>query len=80
MIVYTLKQKKDTGELHLFEATPTLNNECTPNKISICKKMDKSESVANVFACQTEEEARQICASRGREVCGTCVSSLYATF
>lgn len=80
MIVYTLKQKKDTGELHLFEATLSSNKRCTPKEKSICKKMQRSESVANVFACKTEDEARRVCATRGREVCGTCVSSLYATF
>lgn len=78
-IVYTLKQKKDTKELHLFEATPSKDG-CIPKTKSICNKMSKNESSGNIFACQSEVIARTECAEIGRDVCGTCVSHLYATY
>lgn len=80
MTVYTLKKKKDTEELHLFRAKPAPDNKCTPEKESICKRMEKSESSENVFACQSEDEARKECAKIGRKVCGICISHLYESY
>ena len=80
MKVYTLKERKETKEYHLFEAK--MNNDdtaCTPNKISICEKMDKNESEQNIFSCLEEQQAREKCAQEGRKVCGICISNLYAT-
>ena len=79
-VVYTLKIKNDTQEMHLFEATPQPDKKCTPNKKSVCEKMDKSESSGNKFACSSEIDARTEIARIGRSVCGTCVSHLYATY
>lgn len=79
-VVYTLKIKKETQEMHLFEATPAPENKCTPNAKSICKKMNLSESEGNKFSCQSESNARIEIAKIGRSVCGTCVSSLYETY
>lgn len=80
-VVYTLKKRKDTEELHLFRAIPTSDNkQCTPNKISICKKMDKDESSGNIFTCASENDARKKCAEIGRPVCGICVSTLYTSY
>ena len=42
--------------------------------------MEKSESSGNVFACQSEDEARLECAKKGRQVCGICISHLYETY
>lgn len=77
---YILKQKKETEELHLFRGTFTAENRCTSEAISICGKMQKSESAGNKFACKTEDEARRECADIGRQVCGICVSHLYETY
>ena len=79
MDAYTLKKKKDTGELHLFKGEMT-DDACTSKQISICEKMNKSESAGNKFACYNEDEARKKCAEIGREVCGICVSHLYTTY
>jgi hypothetical protein len=79
-VVYTLKKKTDTEELHLFEAVPSEDNKCIPKNKSICNKMSKDESSGNIFACEDENSARAKCAERGREVCGICVSNLYATY
>jgi hypothetical protein len=81
MTVYTLKKHKETEEMHLFEATLTEDKQsCIPKPKSICGKMAKSDGGSNVFSCQPENEARNMCATRGRAVCGVCVSSLYATY
>jgi hypothetical protein len=79
-IVYCLKKKKDTEELHLFEANPTIDNKCMPKEDSICKKMRKNESSENIFSCKSIEDARTQCAKIGRKVCGICVSHLYETY
>jgi hypothetical protein len=80
---YTLKKSKHTGELHLFRGVMTPNeteHQCTSDSLSICKKMKKGDSEKNIFACETEQAAREKCAALGRQVCGICVSDLYATF
>ena len=77
---YTLKQKKDTEELHLFRGSFTENENCTSGAMSICQKMKTGESVGNCFACKTEDAARTECATIGRQVCGICVSALYETY
>ncbi len=79
MDAYTLKKRKDTNELHLFKGEMT-ENSCTSGSKSICEKMLKSESAGNQFQCETESEARKLCADIGRSVCGICVSHLYASF
>ena len=79
MKAYTLKEKKDTNEYHLFEGDFTPDG-CTSGSFSICEKMKKSESKKNIFTCKTEDEARVKCAEQGRKVCGVCVSHLYTTY
>ena len=78
-IVYCLKERIKSGELRLFEATPNTNG-CVPHKSSICKKMSLAETENMIFSCLDENNARLECAKQGRKVCGTCVSSLYATY
>jgi hypothetical protein len=79
MIAYTLKKKKATGEYHLFEGKMTEDG-CTSKQVSICEKMDKSESTGNIFACEEEDSARKKCAKIGRAVCRICVSQFYTTY
>ena len=83
MKAYTLKEHKDSGELHLFEGEMYVNNpdyKCSSASKSICKKMNKSESKRNHFSCTTEQNARERIAKIGRKVCGTCVSHLYESY
>ena len=75
---YTLKRRKDTEEYHLFEGDFS-QEPCTSKNLSICKKMDKSESQGNAFTCFNEEQARKRIAEIGRSVCGVCTSHLYTT-
>ncbi|MDD2305402.1 MAG: hypothetical protein PHP53_11945 [Prolixibacteraceae bacterium] len=79
-VVYTLKRKRNTNELHLFEASQSEDDKCTPKNKSICNKMSTDESSENIFACQSEDYARTSCANQGRKVCGICVSHLYETY
>jgi len=79
-IVYTLKKKKNSEELHIFKASPSIDNNCAPEKESICKKMDKSDSSENIFSCQDDNYTRNQCAKIGRQICGTCISHLYETY
>ena len=78
MKAYTLKRKKNTEEYHLFEGDFS-QEPCTSKNLSICKKMDKSESQGNAFTCFNEEQARKQIAEIGRSVCGVCTSHLYTT-
>lgn len=81
MKAYTLKQKQNTQELHLFEGEMQENGSCTSASKSLCKKMLSQEQIGeNVFTCKSESEARQKCASLGKVVCGTCVSHLYESY
>jgi hypothetical protein len=79
MKAYSLKRKKNTEEYHLFEGDFS-QEPCTSKNLSICKKMDKSESQGNAFTCFNEEQARKQIAEIGRPVCGVCTSHLYATY
>jgi hypothetical protein len=79
-VVYTLKKKRDTNELHLFPGEMKNQDACTSQLKSICEKMTSSESVANRFTCYDEDAARIECAKIGRSVCGICISSLYASY
>ncbi|AST67243.1 hypothetical protein BFG07_00085 [Kosakonia cowanii] len=80
---YTLKEHKDSGELHLFEGDMLPNDpeyKCNSDSKSICKKMNTEDNKGNRFACATAQEAREKTAQIGRKVCGTCVSHLYESY
>lgn len=74
-----------TKECHIFhgEYNP-IGEKCgiDMERISICKKMtvktSKEREAEEIFECLSEQEARDICASLAREVCGICVSNLYS--
>jgi len=74
-----LKKKKNSGEYHLFKGRMTEEG-CTSQQLSVCGKMDKSESIENIFACEEEETARKKCAKIGRKVCSMCISHLYTSY
>ena len=79
MDAYTLKKKKGTTEYHLFTGKMTPDG-CTSKEVSICGKMDKSESAGNNFSCEEEDSARKKCAKIGKEVCRECVSLFYIKY
>ncbi len=81
MKAYTLKKRKDTQELHLFEGDMKPEGGCMSSKTSICGGMEYSEGEKqNLFQCKSEDQIRIECAAIGRAVCGTCVSHLYASY
>lgn len=75
--VYILRERKETGELHLFLARSTEEFECRSQQKSICGAMDIEEESRTIFSCQPEERTRTQCAKIGRKMCVTCVSHLY---
>ncbi|WP_046744502.1 hypothetical protein [Kordia zhangzhouensis] len=75
--VYILRERKENGELHLFAANKTDENECRSQQKSICGQMDIEENSRTIFACQPEDRARTQCAKVGRKMCVNCVSHLY---
>jgi hypothetical protein len=79
MEAYTLKKKKGTGEHHLFQGRMTSEG-CTSEQLSVCGKMDKSDSAGNIFACEEEDSARRKCAKLGRAVCSECISRFYTSY
>jgi hypothetical protein len=79
MDAYTLKKKKITGEYHLFEGRMTEEG-CTSKQLSICGKMDKSDSTGNYFACEEEDSARKKCAKIGKAVCIDCIGRFYTKY
>ena len=75
--VYILRERTETGELHLFLANATEENECRSQQKSICGNMHIEEKSRTIFSCQPEDRARIQCAKLGRMICTTCVSHLY---
>lgn len=78
--LYSLLSRKDTEEEHLFLRKKGAEQKCVGPKLSICEKMNTAERKASIFVCANEVDARATCANRGRSVCGTCVSNLYASY
>jgi hypothetical protein len=79
--VYCLKEKKTSGECHLFECEMNPDGLCNCNEKSICKKMEGTERIGeNIFSCKSDIITRTKVAEIGRRVCGTCISHLYETY
>ena len=79
MDAYTLKKKKGTGEYHLFLGKMTAEG-CTSKEVSVCGRMDRSESAGNSFSCEEEDSARRKCAKIGKAVCSECVNIFYTKY
>lgn len=75
---YSIFQKNNTDEYHLYEATGIPGN-CIAQTKSICEKASKTESTIR-HSCLTDDQARRKAAEIGHSFCGTCVSHLYKTY
>ncbi|WP_046756074.1 hypothetical protein [Kordia jejudonensis] len=75
--VYILREHIDSGEMHLFLASKTKEDECYAKQKSICGKMDADDASKTIFSCQPENSARKQCAKVGKQVCSKCISYLY---
>jgi hypothetical protein len=77
MAIYSLK-KTIKGQFHLF-AGKLDGEECVSKQTSLCGKMDNSESIESIFACEDDISTRKKCAEIGKPICGICISYLYTT-
>lgn len=77
--LFTLFKKNNTEELHLFNSEKVPDT-CNVRNQSICNKMSYDEKSETIFVCKDENTARTKCAELGRQVCGICVSNLYADY
>lgn len=72
---YYLMQNRNnrSNELHIFAGE---------SDISICKKLNIKDAtdIQDSDKIVDENEMRELCCEKGRQVCGTCVSSLYGNF
>ncbi|MGV1012926.1 MAG: hypothetical protein ACOYBS_10800 [Flavobacterium sp.] len=80
MKAYTLKKRRDTEEYHLFEGKFTIHPYCITKQLSICRKMNKTESESDLFKCYNQTQARIRIAKIGSPVCSNCVDYLNTTF
>lgn len=79
MSVYLIKAHQNSGELHIFEATPD-NPGCTPFAKSRCGNIPKSDTLKSEIGCLSASATRRKCAEIGARVCGQCVGTLYSPF
>lgn len=79
MSLYLLKEHQNSGEFHIFEATPD-NPGCTPFPKSRCGNIPKNDTLQSVNGCLSASAMRKRCAEIGAQVCGQCVGTLYAPF
>lgn len=80
-VVYTLRKRNSTSEIHIFLADSQTNGNCVSRINAICRKASKAETtIVEKATCLSEQQARAKSAEIGRKVCGTCVSHLYETY
>lgn len=81
MITYSIRKREESGEHHIFEGKLKSKEplKCSSDAESICRKVAHGDTVAIGKSCRGEKQARQEAADLGRQVCGVCVSHLYAT-
>lgn len=79
MSVYLLKEHQNSGELHIFEATPN-DAICTPFANSRCGNVPKNDTLKSMTNCLSASAMRRRCAEIGAQVCGQCVGTLYSPF
>lgn len=77
--VFTARKHSETDEIHLFKGRRKPGTGCQTGANSVCREMNSAEGNAVLFQCEDEVAARIKCAGIGRQMCGTCVSTLYET-
>lgn len=81
---YSLLKYIETNEYHLYESQEKSDGGCSlKENIPLCGDKDVTpDKKSGLFVCYSEKDARTWCAdlaNKGKEICGRCVSSLYAT-
>jgi hypothetical protein len=77
-IYYSLIEKRNTNELHIFEQTK-IKKFYTISEKSICKSSSDNNGQKK-FNRKNDDETRELCVEYGRQVCGRCISNLYGNF
>jgi uncharacterized protein YjiK len=77
-LAYSFLRDNDTYIIHISKGNFTIVAECTSTMYSLCKEAstNHSEWITPNF-CLTEQQAREVAAKLGREVCPDCISLLY---
>jgi|GEM_PF-5374290 len=70
---FTLKEDKNTGEYHIFDS---FEDAYFWDK-SLCRSMERVNSVNNIFFCKSEEEALELCSKRDKKICTVCIGFMY---
>lgn len=81
---YSLVKYDLTNEYHLYESCSDSSGNCNlKNKNPLCRNSDvKPNKKDCLLACRDEKSTRTKCASfanSGKDICGVCVSAMYAT-
>jgi len=71
---FTLKEDKTTGEYHIFDF---FDEDINFWDKSLCRNMSRIDTVNNIFSCESENEAQELCTKRGRKICMICISFMY---
>ena len=77
-LAYSFLRDNDTYSVHISKGHFTVIEECTSTMLSLCKEVstEHSEWIPPCF-CLTEQQARDVGAKLGREVCPYCIRFLY---
>ncbi|WP_172119009.1 hypothetical protein [Halomonas hibernica] len=80
---YSLVQYKETQEYHLYESRSNPDGSCNlKGKTPLCQSKSVTPENSGLFVCQNENDTRIKCAeyaNKGKDICGVCVSAMYAT-
>ena len=63
----------------MFEGNFTIHPYCITKQLSICRKMNKTESERDIFKCYNKTQAQIGIAEIERPVCSSCVDYLNTT-
>jgi len=80
---YSLVKYNITNEYHLYESSENKDGSCKlKEKIPLCQGKFVTSENSGLFVCQSENDTRTKCAelaNKGKNICGVCVSAMYAT-
>lgn len=81
---YSLVKYDETKEYHLYESYRKSDGQCyLKEKTPLCGDEDVTpDGDTGLFTCLDEKTTRTKCAelaNEGKDICGRCVGSLYAT-
>ena len=78
--LYSIIKDKDTNEFHIFKIDKDNMGHSKAQDKSICQEMNYHNQTEVYHDCLDEDTIRKKAVDIGRQMCGICISSLYATF